>query len=113
MSMKRFLILSILILFLTVSCAGPNKVGWTKPDFTHDQFVKDQNECIDSIDKNLNSEAFEKALDECLAQKGYKFHQAKKLTPEKVLLIVVLIPVFVAVGVGYVILSSGPYNLKF
>ncbi len=41
--MKRFLILSILIIFLTVSCAGPNKVkvGWTKPDFRQDQFEND------------------------------------------------------------------------
>jgi len=77
MSMKRFLILSILIVFLTVSCAGPNKVGWTKPDFRKDQFENDRKECSDSIDKNLNSEAFGKALEECLAEKGYKYQTSQ------------------------------------
>jgi len=76
--MKRFLILSILIVFLTVSCAGPNKVGWTKPDFRQDQFENDRKDCSDSIDKNLNSEAFGKALEECLEKKGYEFKKAEE-----------------------------------
>jgi len=69
--MKRFLILFILIVFVTMSCAGPNKVkvGWTKPDFLQDQFENDRKECIDSIDKNLNSNAFGKVLEECLGKK--------------------------------------------
>ncbi len=65
--MKRFLILSILIVFVTVSCAGPNKVGkvgWRKPDFSQYKFEIDRKECIDSIDKSLNSEVFGKALEE-------------------------------------------------
>ena len=76
--MKRFLILFSLIAFLTVSCAGPNKVGWTKPNFRQDQFENDRKECIDSIDKNLDSEAFGKALEECLEKKDYEFKKAEE-----------------------------------
>jgi hypothetical protein len=71
--MKRFLILSILIVFLTVSCAGPNKVRYRIPDYLQNEFENDQKECSDSIDKNLNSEDFGKALEECLGKKGYEF----------------------------------------
>ena len=106
--MKRFLIMSILIVFLTVSCAGPNKVGWTKPDFRQDQFENDRKECIDSIDKNLNSEAFGKALEECLEKEGYEFKKAEeppsgnKGTAKDIALIalgIVLIPLAVAYGI--------------
>jgi len=77
--MKRFLILFILIVFVTMSCAGPNKVkvGWTKPDFLQDQFENDRKECIDSIDKNLNSDAFGKVLEECLGKKGYTYESTQ------------------------------------
>ena len=111
--MKRFLILFVLIAFVTVGYAGPNKVGWTKPDFRQDQFENDRNECNDSIDTNLVSEAFGKALEECLAQKGYKYHFAevkhgqikyrKLTTVETVLLSLVMIPV----GTAFLILSAG------
>jgi hypothetical protein len=73
--MKRFLILFIVISFVTVSYAGPNKIGWTKPDFRQDQFENDRKECIDSTDTNLVSEAFGKALEECLYEKGYKYYR--------------------------------------
>jgi hypothetical protein len=108
MSMKRFLILSILIVFLTVSCAGQNKVGWTKPDFRQDQFENDRKECSDSIDKNLDSEAFGKALEECLEKKGYEFKKAEepssgnKVTAKDigiVALLIVLSPLIIAYGV--------------
>jgi hypothetical protein len=66
LSMKRFLVFFILIVFLVVSCAGPNRVGWTKPDYRQGQFEKDRKECIHSIDKYLDSKTFGKALDECL-----------------------------------------------
>jgi len=103
--------MSILIVFLTVSCAGPNKVGWTKPDFRQDQFENDRKECIDSIDKNLNSEAFGKALEECLEKKGYEFKKAEepqepplgnKVTAKDigiVALLIVLSPLIIAYGV--------------
>ena len=106
--MKRFLILSILIVFLTVSCAGPNKVGWTKPDFRQDQFEYDRKECIDSIDKNLDSEAFGKALEECLEKKDYEFKKAekpqsgKKVTAKDIgfiALFIALSPLILAYGV--------------
>jgi len=42
--MKGFLVLFTLISFVTMSCAGPTKVGWTKPDFRQDQHVGDQKE---------------------------------------------------------------------
>lgn len=78
--MKRFLILFSLVAFVTVSCAGPNKVksGWTKPDFRHDQFESDRRECIDSIGKNLDSEALGKALEECLEEKDYTYQTSQE-----------------------------------
>ena len=81
MGMKRFLILSILIVFVAVSYAGPNKVGWTGPDFHQDRFEKDRKECMDSIDTNLNSEGFGKALEECLDTKGYKYQASQDKNP--------------------------------
>jgi len=109
--MKRFLILFVLIAFVTVSYAGPNKVGWTKPDFRQDQFENDRKECNDSIDTNLVSEAFGKALEECLGEKGYEYQkteykapQPNKLTTvETILLGVVMIPLVAA----FLILSAG------
>jgi hypothetical protein len=107
-TMKRILILSNLIVFLIVGCVGPNKVGWTKPDFRQDQFENDRKECIDSIDKNLDSEAFRKKLEECLREKDYWFKAAgdqpsgTKLTTQQVLLIPILIalsPLILAYGV--------------
>ncbi len=71
--MKRFLILSTLIVFLTVSCAGPNKVGWLK------SLERDWKECSESIDENLNSEAFGKVLEECLEKKGYKYQISQNI----------------------------------
>jgi hypothetical protein len=118
MSVKRFLILSSLIAFVTVSCAGPNKTGWTKPGFPfyRDQFEKDRKQCIQTLGNSLDSEAFGKALEECLAKKGYTYETVtessfdKKDTAEaeaanKVLLgiavavvLVALIAVLIAVG---------------
>ncbi len=74
--MKRFLILLILMVFVTVSCAGPNKVGGTKPTFKN-EFEKDRWECIQSIDSYYDSESFGKAIKECLAKKGYKYQEDK------------------------------------
>ena len=107
--MKRFLILSILIVFVTVSCAGPNKVGWTKHDFRRDKFEKDREECIQTLNNNLYSYSQTSGVvDYCLAVKGYQYQPQsesyfdKKDTAEtvgKVLLgiavIVVMVPLFV------------------
>ena len=72
--MKRFLILSILIVFVTVSCAGPSKVGWAKPDFRQDQFEKDRKECIQTLNNNLYSYSQTSGVvDDCLAMKGYQY----------------------------------------
>jgi hypothetical protein len=84
--MVRFLLLSILIVFATASCAGPDKVGWTKPDFRQDQFNKDQDECIHQIFGNgLGSHSFGKALDECLMNKGYKYNKCEVSTKTSLL----------------------------
>jgi hypothetical protein len=81
--MKRFLILSILIVFVAVSCAGPQvKYRWTKPDFNQEQFEKDRRECIDSIDRDgVSSEDFQKAFDDCFVKKGYERPQKKEYQP--------------------------------
>jgi hypothetical protein len=83
MSMKRFLIFFTLIAFSVVSCAGPDKLGWTKPDFRQDQYENDRKECIDSIDKNLDSEAFGKALEECLEKKDYTYQTSQETEKTK------------------------------
>lgn len=119
--MKRSLILFTLIAFATVSCAGSTKAGWTKPDFRPEESRKDREEefridrieCIQSIDRNLVSEAFGKALEECLAEKGYQYQQVEVkhshvkynnlTTAETILLSFVMIPV----GAAILILSAG------
>lgn len=68
--MKRFLILFILIVFVAESYAGPGNARWM---VSQDEFEKDRKECIESIDKNLSSESFGKALEECMAEKGYQY----------------------------------------
>jgi len=73
MNMKRSLILFSLIVFVTVSCAGPTKVGKLKA------LEKDWKECSESIDRNFNSEAFGKAFEECLEKKGYEYMSSKNI----------------------------------
>ena len=103
--MKKILILSNLIAFLVVSCAGPSKVGWTKPNFYQEQFEIDRKECIDSMDKNLDSEAFGKALEECLKEKHYTFTPSgeqpsgEKITTRDIILFIALSPLILAYGV--------------
>jgi len=63
-----------LIAYSVVGCTS-NK--WTKPHFDRNEFQKDREQCLRSIDRNLVSDAFGKALEECLAEKGYKYHQAE------------------------------------
>ena len=103
--MKKILILSNLIAFLVVSCAGPSKVGWTKPDFRQDRFENDRNECIDSIDKNLDSETFGKTLEDCLNKRDYMFKAAEaspsgeKITTKDIILFIALSPLILAYGI--------------
>jgi hypothetical protein len=75
MPMKKFLILFTLITYSVAGCAGSNK--WTRPDFDPNEFNKDREQCIQSIDKDLSSEDFGKTLEECLGKKNYKYHQAE------------------------------------
>jgi hypothetical protein len=82
MTMKRFLILFTLSAFLTVSCAGAKRIGWTKPDFDPNEFSHDREECARSIDRSLVSEAFGRALEECLGKKGYEYRQSETETKE-------------------------------
>jgi hypothetical protein len=80
MSMKRFLILSILIVFVTVSCAGPRKVGWTKPDFHEDQFEKDRKDCIQAVNADPDQKM---TAEECLAKRGYESEPESPSDKEK------------------------------
>ncbi len=75
MSMKRFLILFSLIAFVTVSCAGPNKVGWTKrgKDFRQDEFEKDWKECMETANKEESYSQTSGVFDYCMAKKGYEY----------------------------------------
>ena len=113
--MKRFLILSILIIFLTVSCAGPNKVRWTKPDFRQDEFEKDREDCIRAVKDDPEQKM---TVEECLAKKGYESEsktpsdKEKSKTTEtaktvgKVLLVTALVVVLVAAVAACVALSA-------
>jgi hypothetical protein len=100
--MKRLLILFILISFVTVSCAGRQvKYRWTKPDFiSQEQFEKDRQECIDSIDRDgLSSVDFQKAFDECFAKKGYERPQEKEYP--------IGVKILVGVGIVAVVVVAG------
>ena len=101
--MKRFLILSVLIVFVTVSCASPSKVRWTKPDFRQDQFEKDREDCIQAVKDDPEQKM---AVEECLAKKGYESEPSSDKEKSKTAEIaknvgaVMLVVVFVAVGVA-------------
>jgi hypothetical protein len=69
MNMKRFLLMFILIVFVTMSCAGPSKVRWTKPDFCQDQFEKDRDDCIQAVNADPDQKM---TAEECLANRGYE-----------------------------------------
>jgi hypothetical protein len=52
---------------------GPSvylQTGWM---VSQDEFEKDREQCIQTFDDGLDSEAFGKALEECLAKKGYTY----------------------------------------
>ena len=86
MSMKRFLIFPILIVFATMSCAGPSKTGWRKPDFRQDEFEKDREECIQRIgNHDLDPEVFGERLERCLTERNYTYvpSQAEVEPPEQ------------------------------
>ncbi len=113
--MKRFLILSILIAFATVSCAGANKAGWTKRDFRSDKFEKDREECIQTLNNNLDSYSQTSGVVDDLEKEGYEFKKAEeppsgnKVTAKDIGLIaifIVLSPLILAYGV--LLVGSAP-----
>jgi hypothetical protein len=111
MNMKRFLISFILIVFVTVGCAGPNKVKWTKPDFHQDQFKKDHEDCIEAVkgdpEENLT-------VEECLVQKGYESgskppsdkEKSKTVEVAKTAGKVILVTTAIAVGVAALVVLA-------
>jgi hypothetical protein len=76
--MKRLSILFTLILFVTASCAGPNKTGWTKRHFSQDEFEKDRKECMQTLNKNSYSQT-SGLLTDCLVQKGYEYNGPREV----------------------------------
>jgi hypothetical protein len=115
MGMKRFLILSILISFVTMSCANPGKVRWTKPDFHEVQFEKDREDCIQAVKDDPEQKM---TVEECLAEKGYKSElssdkeKSKRVETAKkvgvVLLVVAVAVLFVVVCAAYDLHPSLP-----
>jgi len=104
MSMKRFLIFAILIVFATMSCAGPSKTGWRKPDFRQDEFERDREECIQRVgNHDLDPEGFAEGLEKCLAEKNYTYFpsQAEVGPPEETS----SIPTKVLEVFGYIIMT--------
>ena len=87
--MKRFLVLFVLIAFMT-SCASLN-YRWTKPDFSQDQFEKDKEECRKSLSQPSDEE-----IKKCLSEKGYKF-EPPPMTVGNVLKIAVMVPVAIVI----------------
>lgn len=111
--MKRFLILSILIVFVTVSCAGQKK--WTKPGFDQDEFKKDQEECLQAVKNDPQATL---TLEECMFKKGYESEleppsdKEKSKSAEtaktvgKVLLVTTLVIVVGAAALAVIVLST-------
>jgi len=102
--MKRFLIFAILIVFATMSCAGPSKTGWRKPDFRQDEFERDREECIQRVgNHDLDPEGFAEGLEKCLAEKNYTYFpsQAEVGPPEETS----SIPTKVLEVFGYIIMT--------
>ena len=107
--MKRFVILIILIAFVTVGCAGTNKVRWTKPDFRQDQFDKDREDCIQAVKDDPEQKM---TVEECLAKKGYESEPEPPSDKEKsktvkiaktvgaVLLVTGAVALYIAAGVA-------------
>ena len=112
--MKKLLILFILIVFVTVSCAGP-KVRWTKPDFRQDQFEKDREDCIQAVKDDPEQKI---TVEECLAKKGYESESKTPSDKEKsktaqtakkvgkVLLVTALVAVVVAAAAALAVLGA-------
>jgi hypothetical protein len=109
--MKRFLILFILIVFVTASCAGQRK--WTKPDFQQDEFEKDREECLQAVKDDPQATL---TFEECLAKKGYesepssdkeksKIAEVAK-TVGKVLLVTALVVVGVTAAAALTVLAA-------
>jgi len=100
--MKRFLILSILIVFVTVSCAGPREMRWTKPDFRQAEFERDKEDCFRTYDNSPGSDPY-KVVDECLVKKGYEYKEVDTKIAAKdiglIALVIVLSPLILAYGV--------------
>ena len=61
--MKRFLMFSILIAFITANCAGPGKTRWTKPDFRQDQFERDRLDCFQAMESDAENKM---TVEECV-----------------------------------------------
>jgi hypothetical protein len=111
MTVKRFLILFILIAYSVVGCAGQNKevMVFTKPDFSQDEYAKDRYECfIQSINQIQGSDDRWSAFADCLEKKGYEFKKAEeppignKVTAKDIgliALLIVLSPLILAYGV--------------
>ncbi len=73
--MKTFLILFSLIAFMTVGCAGPNKVGLTRRgnDFRQDEFEKDCKECMETANREESYSQTSGVFDYCMFKKGYEY----------------------------------------
>jgi len=90
-------------------------VGWTKPDFRHDQFEKDREDCIEAVKDEPEQNV---SVEDCLIKKGYESKpepssdREKSKTAEaaktvgKVLLVTALAAVLVAALATCVVLSA-------
>jgi len=90
-------------------------VRWRKPDFRQEEFEKDRKDCIQTLDNSLDSQAFGKALEECLAKKGYKYETPAESPPDKedtvktvgkVLLVIGVVVVLVSLAAAYAALGT-------
>jgi hypothetical protein len=106
MNMKRFLILSILALFVTVSCAAPNKVGGKKDNFRQYQYEEYLKQRIESSN---SSPTFWQTL-RCLV--SYKVNPDLKepMSIDEILLIPVMVAAQLA-GLAIGIVGRGGGHL--
>lgn len=105
--MKPLLIFSILLVFVTVSCAGPNKAGGKKDNFPQNQYEEEQKERIESPN---NSPTFWQTL-RCLV--SYKDHPdiQEPMSIDEILLIPVVVGGQLAV-LSIMIVARGGGHIK-
>ena len=105
--MKSLLIFSILLVFVTVSCAGPNQAGGKKDNFRQNQYEENQKERIESLN---NSPTFWQVL-RCLVSYKVNPDIQEPMSIDEVLLTPVVVAAQLAgLAIGIVAMGGGHFK---